>query len=87
MSEVQDNIVKGGAETAGDKGLAGGRDSLMQRIYDECASKRLRADADAKTYEKIWYDAPEINPDVYEPDSRMQMNEIVFRKITCTYGL
>ena len=27
----------------------------MQHIYEECAARRLRADVDAQTYEKIWY--------------------------------
>ena len=58
MSDVRDNgdNLKGRAEAAEDKDLAGGV-GLMERIYDDCASRRLRADVDAKTYEKLWYEA------------------------------
>ena len=58
MSDARDNgdNLEGRAEAAEDKGLAGAT-GLMQRIYDDCASRRLRADVDAKTYEKLWYEA------------------------------
>ena len=58
----------------------------MQKIYDECAAKRLRAgDIDAKTYEKIWVCFNEVMLESIKKRTSVKIKDVFKLVVNLTY--